>query len=238
MISAFPLIEELDCQDTKLLMGDVKSLRVVKDSLWRVCIEHCPGVCGDFMEFADYPLLKVLHLFTIMFGNRRQTSVEGDVRNISDVDFPMLRSLHLPDGVYGSVTRVFECVADAQECMKVLGRLYSRIGNIHSSGIWKLSVSSPDRYRVHPVKWYELYPPFKVKFVRAGPRLGWRWWNESNKGCCETNWIDPEPDRQSGSYVEYLRDLEKLEKDVYVYRGFFKPPTPEEWIQIFQVYKG
>ena len=69
-------------------------------------------------------------------------------------------------------------------------------------------------------------PPFRVMFAQAGSRVGYRWWTDFEP--CEVNWLDPEPDRQSSGYEEYIEDLGKID-NVDFYRGFHQPPTEEEY---------
>ena len=50
---------------------------------------------------------------------------------------------------------------------------------------------------------------------------------------CEVNWLDPEPDRESGDYEEYIEELQKIESRTWHYRGFYQPPTQEEYISLW-----
>ena len=43
------------------------------------------------------------------------------------------------------------------------------------------------------------------------------------------NWLDPEPDRQSSDYDEYIEELQEINSQVYFYRGFNQQPTEEEY---------
>ena len=66
-------------------------------------------------------------------------------------------------------------------------------------------------------------PPFCIRFVQAGTRIGYRW--ETNlERPCEVNWLDPEPDRESSEYEKYTEELQ-----VTMNRGFHEPPTEEEY---------
>ena len=51
---------------------------------------------------------------------------------------------------------------------------------------------------------------------------------------CEVNWLDPQPDRESSDYEEYIVQLEKIQEEIGVYRGFHQPPTEEEYIRLIQ----
>jgi hypothetical protein len=46
------------------------------------------------------------------------------------------------------------------------------------------------------------------------------------------NWLDPEPDKGSSHYSKYIQDLQDLERKVYRFRGFFQPPTEEEYNEL------
>ena len=73
--------------------------------------------------------------------------------------------------------------------------------------------------------------PFHIRFVEAGPRLGYQWWvNDFAEGSpCEVNWLDPEPDRESGDNKKYVKELTWIEDEIEIYRGFYQPPTEEEY---------
>jgi hypothetical protein len=43
------------------------------------------------------------------------------------------------------------------------------------------------------------------------------------------NWLDPEPDRQSSDYEKYVKQLGKIEEKIDKCRGFYQPPTEEEY---------
>eukprot|EP00985_Skeletonema_marinoi_P011912 scaffold5641_cov86-Skeletonema_marinoi.AAC.6 len=75
------------------LTGNLRSLRVLKDTLEEVDVANCQQIEGDFMDLADFPRLKVLELW--------DTATTGDVRDIGEDDFPALESLGLPTTVCG-----------------------------------------------------------------------------------------------------------------------------------------
>ena len=85
MLAAFPLLKELYCWYNPRLTGNISSLRVLKDTLEKVTIGHSPNVEGNFMDLADFPHLKELHLFV--------TNVTGDIRDIGENDFSSLEDL-------------------------------------------------------------------------------------------------------------------------------------------------
>ena len=68
-----------------------------------------------------------------------------------------------------------------------------------------------------------------VLFVEAGSRVGYRW--ETAHGdpmACEVNWLDPEPHRYSRDYEQYIEELEEINDQVDIYRGYTQPPTEDE----------
>ena len=96
-----------------------------------------------------------------------------------------------------------------------------------------LSEESPDWYNVN----YDYEdgadetPPFYIHFVEAGSRVGYQW-KTNYDDPCEVNWLDPEPDKGSSDYSKYIQDLLDLERDVDRYRGFYQPPTQEEYNEL------
>jgi len=51
---------------------------------------------------------------------------------------------------------------------------------------------------------------------------------------CEINWLEPEPDRGSGCYEDYIRTLDALKKEIGFYNGYNQPPTEEEYHRLCQ----
>lgn len=95
MLAGLPSLKELSYfHNRSSTGGNVNSLRVLKDTLEneKVAIEDCPNVQGNFMELADFPRLKELHLM--------HTRMTGDIRDIGERDFLALETLTLPSGVY------------------------------------------------------------------------------------------------------------------------------------------
>ena len=45
-------------------------------------------------------------------------------------------------------------------------------------------------------------------------------------------WIDPEPDKDSSDYAKYVEELQEIENEVDLYKGFHQPPTEEEYIAL------
>ncbi len=99
-----------------------------------------------------------------------------------------------------------------------------------------LSRDSPDWY--DPVdEGHDETPPFYIRFIEAGSRIGYRW--ETNlDSSCEVNWLDPEPDIESSDYEEYTEALRKIEDQVTMYRGFHEPPTEEEYNRLYEEYNS
>mmetsp|Transcript_5304 Transcript_5304/g.11506 ORF Transcript_5304/g.11506 Transcript_5304/m.11506 type:complete len:394 (+) Transcript_5304:39-1220(+) len=214
-----PLIEDLCFSAAGHIKGDITSLLPFKDTLRNVTIENCPRISGDFMSLAGFPLLKKIDI--------KITPITGDVRKINDGDFPTLQILNLPkSGVYGFDE--FDCVDDATEVMRALCQLKKRNGTtINYDRPWSLSENSPNCYDIDIFSLLE--PPFMVEIVKAGRRVGYRWTNGLRRGCCEINWIDKEPYRDVNDHNEYLKELELLQADVWSYRGYYRPPTEQEY---------
>ena len=49
-------------------------------------------------------------------------------------------------------------------------------------------------------------------------------------------WLDPEPDRENSDYDEYIEELEQINSEVYMFRGFHQPPTEEEYHRLWGEY--
>ncbi len=106
----------------------------------------------------------------------------------------------------------------------------------------KLSQNSPEWYH-NAIDDIFYSPPLYIRFVKAGSLIGYRWQNDPNpkyddrflersrRNPCEVNWLDPVPDRESISYEEYV---EELSSQVKLYRGFYQPPTEEEYTRLFE----
>jgi hypothetical protein len=224
MLAGFPRLKELHCT-SESLTGNIKSLRVLKDTLETVDIDECDDVEGNFMDLADFPHLKVLNL--------EGTAVIGDIRDIGEDDFPSLKFLFLPKGVYGGRGYEMQRIVDAPDLVRAVYDLFKKQRpTLEMRFKWygALSEDSPD--------WYESAdedndtPPLYVCFVEAGSRVGYRWESEDCKPC-EVNWLDPEPDRESSDYGEYIEELQEIECQKF-YGGFHQPPTEEEYHQLWE----
>jgi hypothetical protein len=226
MLAGLPMLKELDCVNNRCMTGNISSLGALKGTLETVFISNCPNVDGNFMDLADFPHLTCLVL--------ECTAVTGDIRDIGDKDFSSLEYLRLPKGVYGGNGYELQRISDAPDLIRTLyllnkqrpGLKMSSLSFLWSLNDWsgKLSENSPD--------WYESFnsgfpTPFCIRFVKAGSRIGYRW--GSTYDPCEVNWLDPEPDRESDGYDKYKEELEEIECDLLIYRGFHQPPTEEEY---------
>ena len=229
MLSGLPLLKELYCEETHHLTGNLRSLRVLKETLEKVCITRCPNVGGNFMKLADLCLKKL---------DLRFTAVTGDIRDICKNDFRALEleSLHLPATVRGGVGYRFRLVAEVPDYMHTIHQLLRRTPMLFGGGYlfdafhWSLSPDSPDWYA------YDLRglpAPFRLQFVQAGSRLGWCWcthrkdydYDDKIFYSCEINWLDPEPSIGSIDYANYIYDLQRIEEHTVFCRGYFQPPT-------------
>jgi len=87
MLSRLPLLKELKLIGNDRVVGNLRSLRVLKDILEEVDIS-CHQIEGNFMDLADFLRLKQLDL--------RHTSVTDYVMDIGENGFPALGSIGLP----------------------------------------------------------------------------------------------------------------------------------------------
>ena len=183
------------------------------------------------MELADFP-----HLKELVFGG---TVITGDISDIGIDDFPSIETKFiLPYTVEGGYIYKFQRIRDVPKFMQAILPLlkhehifdwyFSELGpicNLH----WRLSIESPDYYSHSGA-------PFYISIVRVGSRLGWRWENRNGFGY-EINWLDPEPSRESNTYDIYINELQKLERrrrtQLECFRGYYQPPTEEEYIGIY-----
>jgi hypothetical protein len=234
MVAAgLPVLKELECGFIRGLTGNINSLRMLKDTLENVQIDTCPRVEGNFMDLADFPHLKVFWM--------ANSAVTGDIRDIGENDFQSLTMLTLPNGVYGGRGYELQRISDAPDLIRAVYQLKkqrSALDMKHWYG--ELSEDSPDWYESVDDDEYDIYPPpFYIRFVEAGSRVGYQWatdgglrgkYNES----CEVNWLDPEPDADSSDYEEYIEKFQKIENNVNVYHGFHQPPTEEEYHRLVE----
>ena len=227
MLEGSPLLEELHVYSDGVT-GNINSLRALKDTLTMVSIEFSSNVNGDFMDLADFPHLKVLSL--------KNTAVTGNLLDIDEHHFPQLQSLSLPDQVYGVDGYKFQRIAEMTDFIHKVYHLNQKRRNpkFLLNWTWHLSEDSPDWYRSLG------YPqlPFSIELVKAGPRLGYRWFgvyvvqSDDDDGptqYCEMNWLDREPEKESSGYEIYFQKLERILRDIDFYRGYSQPPTQDEY---------
>lgn len=218
MLSGMPLLEKLKCIYSGAT-GSVGDLRFLKNTLRELTIVNSESedrkVGGDFMDLSDFPSLEVLDL-------RGAAGVGGDASKIRMSDFPCIRKFDLP-GVIQSIDNVSEIVC-------VLAHFAMREVSCFSS--LHLSEKSPDHYEMIG---FGPFTTFKLEFVKAGPRLGWRWisperrWEPGNCESCEINWLGSEPDADSNNFHLYHEEAEGLESSVRFYRGVYNLLSAEEY---------
>ena len=222
MLAGFPVLRELDCINNFMVTGDINSLRVLKDTLERVRIGH--GVTGNFMDLADFPRLKKVDLHS--------TAVTGDIRDIGENDFLSLEELSLPERVYGGQGYKLQRISDAPDLIIRSLYLLKQQRRALKLEDWygELSEDSPD--------WYEQTanypPPFRIGFAKAGSRFGYQW-IAGYQNCCEVKWLDPEPERESSDYGQYIEELQKIESQVNMFKGCHQPPTEEEYRSLVEL---
>ncbi len=224
MLDGLPLLKELYCVVNRRLTGNINSLRVLKDTLERVTIDGCGSVEGNFMDLADFPHLKKLDL--------ERTAVSGDIRDIGEHDFSSLEKLTLPKTVFCGRGYEFQRISDAPDLVRTVYLLKKQRPALEYLWQGVLPRNSPDWYESHAES-LAYAPPFYIRFVKAGSRVGYRWGNNEGKPC-EVNWLDPEPDGESSDYTKYMEELEEINAQVDIYKGFHQPPTFQEYDRFFE----
>ena len=188
------------------------------------------NVQGNFMDLADFPCLKALDL--------GDSGVIGDIRDIDKQDFLPLETLVLPDGVYGGTGYEMQHISDVLGVIMAVYSIKKQRPTLLGKWYSMLSEDSPDWYgwgdewsdgsdRPAPI------PPFNVRLVQAGSRVGYRWITDCCNHPCEVIWLDPEPHRESIDYDKYIEELQEIELQVSTYQGFHQPPTEEEHDRIW-----
>ena len=224
MLAGLPMLKELDCWGNDHLTGNINNLRVLKGTLEKVEIRDCGRVEGNFIDLADFPHLKELNL--------DDTAVRGDIRDISEHDFVALEQLILPWTVYGGKGYRLKRISDAPDLVRAVYLLKKQRPALKMEGWhWRLSTHSPDWYNDHSKRNYYFSldePPFYVRLVEAGSRIGYRWTGKFMGLCsCEVNWLDPEPSSESSDYGEYIEELRCI-YDAKIFTGWHQPPPEEE----------
>ncbi len=254
MLEGLPMLKNLECTELEGVTGSVNSLSVLKDTLESIHITECHNIVGNFMDLADFTRLKWLDLTS--------TQVTGDIRDISENDFKVLRGLSLPRTVYGGGRYAFQTIVEVPD---FISRIYPLAKRMYVDTCWRLSNESPDFYDdpnevrdEDDREDYQIPPPFVCELINVGGiRMGWRWRSsfpcdrfndlvspyEEDHGmdidyvevveltsCCEINWLDPEPDRESIDYEKYIQS-QKDDAPTF-YRGYHNPPTEDEYIRL------
>jgi hypothetical protein len=227
MLSGLPSLRELDSRFNRFLSGNIKSLRALRETLETVSIIGGSNrVVGDFMDLADFTCLNTLDV--------RGTAVAGDIRDMGENDFPKLEYLYLPTTVFGGKGYQFQRISDVPSVMNVVYQCMRRNRTLFSDWCWYLSQESPDWYNGN-----EDYDrpdhPFAISFVHSGSRFGWRWRDEDGNSC-EINWLDPEPERGSVGYETYTCELQNIQEQIDFYKGYYQPPTEEEYNRLCEEY--
>jgi hypothetical protein len=227
MLAGMPSLKEFGCYHNDGTTGNINSLRVLKDKLEKVIIFNCENIEGNFMDLADFPHLRELNL--------ELTAVKGDIRDIGVNGFLSLEKLTLPKTVYGGKGYEFQRITDAPDLARAVYLLKKKRPTLSMLQYWfaKLSEDSPDWYEtpVAPVQAFH-DPPFEIQVVEAGSRIGYRWTTKYHRSrSCEVNWLDPEPDRESVVYADYVAEMQGI--DLF-FGGFHQPPTEEEYIRLIQ----
>eukprot|EP00985_Skeletonema_marinoi_P004290 scaffold1879_cov97-Skeletonema_marinoi.AAC.5 len=226
MLSKFTKLRVLEIGDANYLTGSLGDLSPLKNTLEKVCIQKCRNISGNFMELADFPHLKELDL--------HDTAVTGDIQDICVDDFPVLERLSLPKNVRGGRGYEFQHVNEVPAFMHTIYVLLQRSPTLFkepwlsTAFDWRLSEDSPDWYADDELaKLMKILPlaPFELRFIQSGSRRGWRWCNSRRNDSCEINWFGPEP--SSDEIEEFLR-----RNVVLYYRGYYQPPTEEEYRRI------
>lgn len=234
MLEGLPNLKELILV-TIPVKTNIRDLRVVKDTLELLHVHNCPGVEGNFMDMADFPNLIELNIVHLP---NHVTPISGDIRDIGENDFPAIERLLLPPTVYGGDRFEFRQIEDVHSVMETACRLIDvLVSPFIGHFIWRLSGASSD--------WYgnvrKPAPPFLILLVKAGSRVGYRWCSPAygfavGSSPCEINWMpwSPEPDRESSDYETYIQELQELEKEVDLFKGFHQPPTQEEYDRLIE----
>jgi hypothetical protein len=229
----FARLKDLVCA-SNLVTGNIRNLKVLKDTLENVRITQSDNVEGSFIDLADFPQLRVLDL--------EGTAVTGDIRDMGKDDFSKLEQLYLPSTIYGGQDYEFHRISDAHELMRALYQIKKQHPSLIVNG-WhgKLSEDSPDWYgwdEEHEIDEDCASPPFWISLVEAGNRIGYQWKDDIGENYCEVNWLDPVPDEESSDYEEFLDDLQQIENEqVDFYKGYHQPPKQEEYDRLVEEWR-
>ena len=127
---------------------------------------------------------------------------------------------------------MFQSISEGRDLVRAVYLLKKQRPSLEYLWHGYLSRDSPDRYESMSSKYP---PPFSIRLVDVGSRIGYRWSSIQDSRCrCEVNWLDPEPDRESSNYEEYIAKLQEINNEVQLYRGFHQPPTEEEYQRLIE----
>jgi len=217
LVSFFPNLQELRCECQSSVKGSVRSLRVLRPNLVELSLICCSEVTGALSDLRDFPKLKKVDL--------KGTKVTPDMQNIGPNDFPSLSDPM-------SDICVLRLVSDVPAFMRFL--FEKKLHDFHSTR--SIAFNSPDS--CHP-NLRDLpggdgrkdlsRSPFKLQFVKVGPRVGWRWTTGWENYYFETNWLDPQPLPSDDGYSEYCQEVEsKTKENLGPFRGLQDPPATDE----------
>ena len=236
MLSAgCPFLTELELNDNQGLTGNLRSLRVLEHTLEKLEVNSCKQIEGNLMDLADFPHLKELDL-------DHTPAITGDIRDIGEDDFPVLESLGLPRSVYGAMYCEFQLISEVPSFMQAIHLLLQRTPTLFKEDflpnafVWSLSEESPNWYEYDNVYGCP-QPPFSLQIIQAESRLGWSWCSYDGHSC-EINWLDPEPSRDSSGYEDYIAELQFIERNIDIYKGYHVPPIEAEYNRLCEEYMG
>jgi hypothetical protein len=107
-LASLPKLRNLDCSHNRKLLGNIRSLQILSETLKKCVLAGCVNITGDLQDVAS---LRVLEVFII-----RDTHITGDIRNIGPDDFPSIQTFDLNDTIYGG--NVVNRIGDAPGVME------------------------------------------------------------------------------------------------------------------------
>jgi hypothetical protein len=107
----FSKMEELFLGGNQSVSGNIRSLRVLKDTLQKLTLEQCPNVDGNFMALADFPQLRTLEL--------RETTVTVDIGELLNGDFSRLKYLSCASSQASGNIRNLRVLKDTLENVRI-----------------------------------------------------------------------------------------------------------------------
>ncbi len=233
MLAGMPLLRVLVCCASWEMTGNIRSLRVLKDTLETVHINDCNKVAGSIMELSDFPNLKVIDLL--------DTAVTGDIRDIREHDFKAVKEFDLPKTVYGGLGYELQRISDGHDLAKAFIFFKKQRPPSVFRIDWHATLSreSPDWYESEP--FFDFSAPLSIRLVRKGSRYGYCWSGSGRfSRSCDVIWVDPEPDQESCDYAEYIEELQEYDRRrdrLSFYKGFKQPPTEEEYRTLCEEYR-